>query len=41
MDIISVLCFISIKNIISQHEGQLLAHLKIDMDIVTWEEASK
>jgi hypothetical protein len=33
MGIISVLCFISVKHIISQHEGQLLAHLMIDTDI--------
>jgi hypothetical protein len=34
--IISVLCFISIKDIINQHEGQLSAHLIIDMDIMPW-----
>ena len=34
MGIISVLCFISIKDIISQHEGQMSAHLMIDMDIM-------
>ena len=37
MGIISVLCFISIKDIIIyKHEGQLLAHLMIDMGIMPW-----
>jgi hypothetical protein len=41
MGIISVLCFIGIEVIIIyQHEGPLLTHLKIDIDIVPWEEAS-
>jgi hypothetical protein len=42
MGINSVLCFIIIKVIITyQHEGPLLAHLMIDIDIVPWEEASR
>jgi hypothetical protein len=37
MGIISVLCFISIKDIIIyDHKGQLFVYLMIDVDIMPW-----
>jgi len=35
MVIISVLCFISVKDIINQHEGPLLTHFMIDIQGVS------